>query len=439
MRSARPVTQLSHGLDMAPMTGDPYCYEGSDVLTNLFGMRDAADLAEAERQATAPRINALCIVHPVLTAPAYLALHGAIFAPVYEWAGQVRTVPLALDGAAFARPAMILPSLAARFAKLSKADGFAGLPRDAFCDSLAHHISEVHAILPFRAGNRRTLAVHSAQLARAAGHRLEACINDKTIWDDALAHSFVTNDHRRISDALLGRAEPQIDMSSPSGLPLLPPRDATVHRRYVITSAKAGRLLREHIAAATMQAADALAHLAKANAPQDMISVARQELDFLRHPKGPLFQLAVLGDLGIGKILAVIHDAQSPLETVREIAAAVLIALSEHSPSAIVQAGLAVGHPGYPIGGSPHQSRLAAEFLANSPQDNLADPRFVSAQRLIDRAATDASRSSGGNIKYINAATAKARADIAARIGDGVAFEIGAVARPRHSRAGGNP
>lgn len=439
MRAARPVTQLSHGHDMAPMTGDPYCYEGSDALTNLFGMRDAADLAEAERQVTAPRINALCIVHPVLTAPAYLALHGAIFAPVYEWAGQVRTVPLALDGAAFARPAMILPSLVARFAKLSKAEGFAALPRDAFCDSLAHHISELHAILPFRAGNRRTLAVHSAQLARAAGHDLEACIKDKAIWDDALAHSFITNDHRRISDALLGRAEPQIDMSSPSGLPLLPQRDATVHRRYVITSAKAGRLLREHIAAATTQAADALAHLAKANAPHDAMSVARQELGFLRHPKGPLFQLAVLGDLGIGKILAVIHDAQSPLETVREIAAAVLIALSEHSPSAIAQAGLAVDRPAYPIGGSPHQSRLAAEFLANSPQDNLADPRFTSAQRLVDRAAADASRSSGGNIKHINAATAKARADMAARIGDGDAFEIGAVARPRHSRAGGNP
>jgi cell filamentation protein len=425
MCAAPAIMHDNYEYNMALMTDDPYCYEGSDVLANLFGIHDAADLAETERRTTAPRINALCLVHPVLTASAYLALHSAVFASVYEWAGQIRTVPSAFDGAQFARPSMILPSLDARFAKLQKADGFAGLPYNDFCHALAHHISELHAIQPFRAGNRRILAVHSAQLARAAGHSLETCTRDKAIWDDALAYSFLSCDHSRISDTLLGNVEPQIDMSSLSGLPLLPPRDATVHRRYVISSAKAGRLLREHIAAATTQAAAAFAHLAKAKAPSDVISVARQELVFLRHPKGPLFQLAMLSDLGIGKILAVIHDAQSPLETVREIAAAVLIALSEHSPSAIAQAGIAAGRPAYPIGGSPHQGRMAEEFLANSHQDNLADPRFVTAQRLVDRAAADASRLSGGNINYINAATAKARANIAALIRDGDMFDKG--------------
>jgi cell filamentation protein len=404
----------------------------TNALVNALDARDVVQLAEAERHAMVARMEVLQLLHPTFTASAFLALHGALFAQVYPWAGHIRTVPLALDGAQFALPSVILPSLVARFAKLNKADGFSDLSREAFCDSLAHHISELHAIMPFRAGNRRTIAVHGAQIARAAGHGLDACIKDKAIWDDALTHSFITCDHGRIRNALLGTAQPQIDVSSPSGLPLLPARDATVSRRYVITSAKAGRLLRAHITAATAQTAGDLARLSKVNAAQCEISAAHQELAFLRHPKGPLFQLELLETLGTAKILAVIHDAQSPLEIVREIATAVLIALSEHSPSAIAQASLALDRPIYPVGGSPHQDRLAAEFLANDPQDNLTDPRFASAQRLVDKAVSAASRSSGGNVKQINIATAKARADIAVRIRNGDVFGKGETAPVRN-------
>jgi cell filamentation protein len=392
---------------------------------NIFDVRDAAKLSEAERQMIAPRIDVLSLAHSALTAPGFLALHAAIFAPVDASAGEVRSLPLALDGAQFARPTVIMPSLAARFAKLNKASGFAGLPREDFYPALAHHISELHAIMPFRAGNRRTLAVHSAQLARAAGHSLEVCVKDKAIWDDALTHSFITCDHSRVSDALLGTAQPQIDVSGPFGLPLLPPRDATVHRRYITTLRKAGRLLNAHIAAAKAEAATVLDTLTQSNAPHCEINAARQELGFLRHPKGPLFQLGLLESLGTSKILAVIHDSQSPLEIIREIATAVLIELIEYPQIAIAQASLALNRPAYPVGGSPHQDRLATEFLANSAQDNLADPRFATAQRLVDKAISAASRSSGGNAKYISAATKKARTDIAARIRKGDMFDKG--------------
>lgn len=406
--------------------------------TENLDVPNIAPLTQTGRMMIAPRIDALCLSYPTLTAPAFLALHQAIFKPVYAWAGQTRTVPLALDGAEFARPPIILPSLVARFAKLTKAGGFAGLPRGDFCASLAHHISELHAILPFRSGNRRTLAVHSAQLARAQGHSLDACIKDKAIWDDALRHSFLTCDHSRITDALLGSAQPQIDISSPSGLPLLPPRDATIHRRYITALSKAGDLLREQIAAATAEAAAMLETLAQANAPQCAINAARQELGFLRHSKGPMFQLELLASLGANKLLAVIHEGQSPLETVREIATAVLIELNEYPQAAIAQASLAIGCPAYPIGGSPHQDRLAAEFLANSAQDNLADPRFATAQRLVDKAISAASQSSGGNVKQINAAIQKARTDIAARIRAGDVFDNAAATKPavpRHTQA----
>ena len=396
-------------------------------------MRDIVPLTQTERQMIAPRIAALCLSYPTLTAPAFLALHQAIFAPVYSWAGQARAVSLTLDGAQFARAGVIMPSLTARFAKLTKSGGFVDLPRAAFYDALSHHISELHAIMPFRSGNHRTLAVHSAQLANAAGHSLDACIKDKAVWDDALRHSFITSDHSRITDALLGTAQPQIDVSSPMGFPILPPRDATVHRRYITTLSKADDLLREHIADAT---AEATTHAVSA-AP-DAISAARQELGFLRHPKGPLFQLGVLQALGASKILAVIHDSQSPLEMVREIATAVLIEMNEYPQTAIAQASLTLNRPAYPIGGSPHQDRLAKEFLANSAQDNLADPRFATAQRLVERAVAAASRASGGNAKQINAATEKARTEIAARIRRGDVFDKAAPttrAVPHHTQA----
>lgn len=433
MRTSRPVRKLDHENDMSHITDDLYFYEGSDVLANLFGARDAGQLAEAERLAIAPRLETLQLLHSTFTAPAFLALHQAIFKPVYAWAGEIRTVPLALDGAAFARTHVIMPSLAARFAKLNKAGGFADLPPAEFCESLAHHISELYAILPFRSGNRRTLAVHTAQLALAAGHSLEACIKDKSVWDEALRHSFLTCDHSRISDALFGTAQPQIDVSSPTGLPLLPPRDATVHRRYTITLTKAGSLLGEQLAAATLEAEALSARVAPG-----ATNAARQELGFLRHPKGLLFQLGVLQTLGASKILAVIHDSQSPLEMVREIAAAVLIELSEYPQTAIAQASLALNRPAYPLGGSPHQDRLAVEFLANTAEDNLADPRFATVQRLVDKATSGASRASGGNAKYINAATEKARSDIAARIRRGDGFDkatVTTLAVPHHTQA----
>jgi cell filamentation protein len=433
MRTARPVKMRNHENDMSQMIDDPYLYEGSGVLANLYGLRDAGQLALVERQAISPRLEVLQLSHPTFTAPAFLALHQAIFKPVYPWAGHIRTVPLTLDGAQFANPRFIMPSLVARFAKLDKAGGFTGLPRDEFCDLLSHHISELHAIMPFRAGNRRTFAVHSAQLAKAAGHSFETCINDKTIWDDALTHSFITCDHSRIGDALLGTTQPRMDVSSPAGLPLLPARDATVHRRYITTLTKAGNLLRAHIAAATTEATDALAHLTKANAPPDAISQARQELGFLRHPKGPLFQLAVLQALGASKLLAVVHNRQSPLETVREIAVAMLIELSDYNPTSIAQAGIALNRAAYPIGGSPHQDRVAAEFLANDRLVNLADPRFATAQRLVDKAVADASRASGGKAKQINTATAKASAGVAARIRSGDMFDQQESASARNS------
>lgn len=412
-----------HNSQSQPITDDPYLYEGTDVFANLLGLRDARELAEVEREVTLPRIDALCLAQPALTASAFLALHQAIFKPVYGWAGQTRTVSLALDGADFARPPIILSSLVACFAKLNIWGGYANLTRNEFYDHLAHHISELHAIMPFRVGNRRAIAVHSVQLAGTAGHSLDACIKDRVVWDDALRHSFLTCDHSRITDALLGRAQLQIDVSGPSGLPLLPPRDATIHRRYITTLSKAGHLLREHIAAATVEAAAMLDALTQATTPHREINAARQELGFLRHPKGPLFQLEVLESLGANKLLAVIHEGQSPLEVVREIATAVVIELNEYPQTAIAQASLTLNRSPYLIGGSPHQDRLAAEFLANSAQANLADPRFTTAQRLVDKAISAASRSSGGNTKQIGDATEKARADIAARIRHGDMFD----------------
>ena len=403
-----------------------------DNSIQALDVRDAAPLSEAERQMIVPRIDVLCLAHPALTVPAFLALHGAIFKPVYALAGQARTVPLALDGAQFARPTVIIPSLAARFAKLAKAGGFADLPRAAFFDALAHHISELHAIMPFRSGNRRALAVHSAQLALAAGHDLDACIKGKSVWDDALSHSFFTCDHSQVTEALLGAAQSQLDISGPTGLPLLPPRDATVSRRYSVTLSKAGSLLREHIAAATAEAAI----IAERAAPNE-IAAAGQELAFLRHPKGPLFQIRMLASLGTSKILVVIHEGQSPLELCREIATAVLIELGEYPQPAVVQASVALDGPAHSAGGSPHQDRLAAEFLANSAHDNLADPRFAAAQRAVDRAVANASRASGGNSKHINAAIAKARSDIAARIRKGDAFDkerTSFINLPRHAQ-----
>jgi cell filamentation protein len=153
---------------------DPYTYPGTSVLRNLAGLTDAATLAERDAQSSTLRIAQLA---ELTLAGGYdlghlQAFHRFIFQDLYEWAGEVRVVPLAKPGSMFAVPEHIVDYAARLFVELANENHLRGLSRDRFAARLTHYYGEINAIHPFREGNGRARRAFLRQLALDAGHTL---------------------------------------------------------------------------------------------------------------------------------------------------------------------------------------------------------------------------------------------------------------------------
>jgi cell filamentation protein len=155
------------------VSDDPYVYPGTDVLRNELGIRDAGELRRVEsdltywralRLATTPIPGSYDLAH-------LQACHRALFAGLYAWAGQLRTVRIA-KADVFCLPQFIEPSACEIFARLAREQHLVGLARNEFIDRLATYLGDVNALHPFREGNGRAQRVFFGQLANEAGHRL---------------------------------------------------------------------------------------------------------------------------------------------------------------------------------------------------------------------------------------------------------------------------
>lgn len=121
------------------------------------------------------------------------AIHKALFADVYEWAGQERTGPLSQmsksgpDVVNFAPgdpnapmvnygyyPAPAIADAAnLQFRRLAKQDLLRGRERGEFIAGLAEHWGEINTIHSFREGNTRTQFVFFSELSQQAGYELD--------------------------------------------------------------------------------------------------------------------------------------------------------------------------------------------------------------------------------------------------------------------------
>ncbi|MEK6637305.1 MAG: hypothetical protein AABY88_04395, partial [Pseudomonadota bacterium] len=99
--------------------------------------------------------------------------------------------------------------------------------------------------------------------------------------------------------------------------------------------------------------------------------------------------------VGVKKIEGVFSADQSALERVHEITAAMIMAINIHPSDQIEGASLDLQSVQFAAGHSPHQDRLAAQFLRNSSVTNRLDPRFAVAQRLVDAASAQAAAMAG--------------------------------------------
>lgn len=156
------------------MTSDPYVYPGTSCLRNRAGIRDTHELARFEAE------QASILIAQIERDPTpgrydldhLRAFHRRIFGDVYDWAGELRTVPVAKDNSLFALPEHIESYLTDVLGQLAREKFLRGLDRDAFVERLTHYLAEVNAAHPFREGNGRTQRAFLGQLARDAGYRI---------------------------------------------------------------------------------------------------------------------------------------------------------------------------------------------------------------------------------------------------------------------------
>ncbi|AOF95419.1 Fic/DOC family protein [Sphingobium sp. RAC03] len=404
------------------MGDDPYTYPGTDILRNRLGITDDATLNEAERRLTLARgAQAARLTFPG-TADGYRSSHKHLFQDLYGWAGEDRSVIIAKGGSSFAAPPYIARELDKLFCDMAAKNGFRGLARDEFFDRLGNHVNELNAIHPFREGNGRTMRHHAVQVAREAGHPIRIASIDKTLWMDASRHGFLTGDHRAMASVLAAAAVqrdtvPEARIGA-HGIALLPQRAPPTGQRYRITLNKVRDELERYLPSARQHAGERLRTLIGQDAPSEKIAAARTELAYVRHAKGPVYQSHLLTYLGVRQVDAVISSEQTPLERVREIGAALGVQINAQQPVQLQRAVRALERPILPPGHAPGQERLAATFLKNSPESNLADSRLAAAQGIVD-AAMQTARERGESVRMVTSIGESTRQIVADRIRSG--------------------
>ena len=150
------------------------CYEGTTVLINKFGLRDAEALAEVEA-AVVPAKAAMWEAKPLCETfdfAHYKAIHRWLFEDLYEWAGEVRTIDLSKKGTMFCPAGEINRVAQAIFSRLKAEKFLVGLEKPEFVLQLTDFYQRTNELHPFREGNGRTQRVFLSQLGNGRTQRV---------------------------------------------------------------------------------------------------------------------------------------------------------------------------------------------------------------------------------------------------------------------------
>ncbi|MBQ8965033.1 Fic family protein [Ruminococcus sp.] len=162
-------------------SGSSGCYEGTLVLMNKLDIRDEEELAELESILTTTRITML-LSEPYkgsFSAEHYCELHRVIMGDLYDWAGQVRTVPLSKKGTRFHAPEGLERDLGLLFGYLNDENCFLDLKGEDYAAAIAEFYSDLNLLHPFREGNGRTQRVLITQLIERSGRSIDFSRCDK--------------------------------------------------------------------------------------------------------------------------------------------------------------------------------------------------------------------------------------------------------------------
>jgi cell filamentation protein len=152
---------------------DPYVDADTGVLVNLLGLSNRDDLNQAEADIVTARLIQVQRhrVHGNYDVAHLKAFHRHLFGDVYGWAGDFRTVNIALV-TPFGDWRFVRLYLDGIFVDLAAEHHLRGLAKHELVSRLAHFVGEINAAHPFREGNGRTQRAFFGQLAADAGWSL---------------------------------------------------------------------------------------------------------------------------------------------------------------------------------------------------------------------------------------------------------------------------
>lgn len=175
---------------------DVYCIPGTAVLKNKAGITNQDLLDEYEADFTAIRI--LELAHTPVEGSFDLAhlckIHAYLFQDVYEWAGEIRSVDIIRGDSRFCNVRQIQSYSNTVFSELASENYLIGLELKVFASQLAHYLSEINAIHPFREGNGRVQRLFISQLAEQSGYSLDYSSLNQTEIYPVMQASFLGNE-----------------------------------------------------------------------------------------------------------------------------------------------------------------------------------------------------------------------------------------------------
>ena len=164
---ARAGYRSFHKIERSPY--DPYSYADTGSLVNKLNIRDDEVLRTKVRDVVPIRIAEL-ERHPITIgmSPDYLRkVHGRLFGDIFSWAGEYRTE----DCGDACRSVLIGRCADTLFDGLKKEDFLSGT--DDLTGRLAHYMTELLAIRPFRYGNGIAVRVLMNCIAMMNGRYLD--------------------------------------------------------------------------------------------------------------------------------------------------------------------------------------------------------------------------------------------------------------------------
>jgi cell filamentation protein len=171
------VTRDKYGIE-----NDLYCYAGTTTLKNLLDILDDSALADAERDLTAEAADGLDFLPPPYDLDSLKAIHRHLFARIYSWAGELRTVDISKGATRFCTVVRIEPEAGKFFEGMTRLDWLEGLSRDNLIAKVAELFGDFNVIHPFREGNGRAQRILFENLIINAGYEISWHDVDPEAW-----------------------------------------------------------------------------------------------------------------------------------------------------------------------------------------------------------------------------------------------------------------